>query len=177
MISLRGQWVEVDAEKLKEALSHWKNVEADFKKEGISFIEGIRLLAGANKELVSDDNDVDTEQQWAYVNAGDWIKDILLQLREPARIGGQLSVNLLNATLRPYQMEGVKWLHFLTELGLGACLADDMGLGKTIQVISLLLIKKQKRPRVEAPSILILPASLLSNWKEELQRFAPSLNV
>ncbi|MEE9452124.1 MAG: DEAD/DEAH box helicase, partial [Gammaproteobacteria bacterium] len=59
----------------------------------------------------------------------------------------------------------------------GACLADDMGLGKTIQVITLLLIKKQQAKKNKRPSLLILPASLLSNWKAELQAFAPSLKA
>jgi non-specific serine/threonine protein kinase len=64
----------------------------------------------------------------------------------------------------------------LSELGLGACLADDMGLGKTIQVISLLLAQKG-RPGKSIPSLLVLPASLLSNWKSELERFAPALAI
>ena len=69
----------------------------------------------------------------------------------------------------------MNWLDLLTELGLGACLADDMGLGKTIQVISLLLIQKKKQ--LNKPSLLVLPASLLGNWKSEIQRFAPTLNA
>ena len=104
----------------------------------------------------------------------------------------------LRATLRPYQSEGVRWLWFMTRLGLGACLADDMGLGKTIQVIDLLLHLKReseaaparcepgaKRKAVTAPvrrgsvatSLLVVPASLIGNWKQELERFAPSLRV
>ena len=72
-------------------------------------------------------------------------------------------------------MLGLRWLGFLTRLGLGACLADDMGLGKTIQVIALLLlVKREARAK---PSLLVLPASLLANWKAELDRFAPSLRA
>jgi non-specific serine/threonine protein kinase len=78
----------------------------------------------------------------------------------------------LRATLRPYQQVGVNWLWFLSELGLGACLADDMGLGKTVQVLALLLAQGER-----GPSLLVLPASLLANWKSELQRFAPSLTA
>jgi len=89
----------------------------------------------------------------------------------------------LHATLRPYQRQGAHWLWFMNRLGLGACLADDMGLGKTIQVISLLLVLKRRRgqttpaPDDDGPSLLIVPASLIANWKTEIQRFAPSLSV
>jgi non-specific serine/threonine protein kinase len=65
----------------------------------------------------------------------------------------------------------------LTRLGLGACLADDMGLGKTIQVISLLLVSRKQAGSPRKPSLLVLPASLLANWKAELDRFAPSLTT
>jgi non-specific serine/threonine protein kinase len=81
----------------------------------------------------------------------------------------------LLATLRPYQQVGVRWLHLLSRLRLGACLADDMGLGKTLQVIALLLVLKQREG--PAPSLLVAPASLLANWADEVARFAPSLRV
>ncbi|MEK9146278.1 MAG: SNF2-related protein, partial [Elusimicrobiota bacterium] len=76
--------------------------------------------------------------------------------------------------MRPYQETGVQWLRFLSKLGLGACLADDMGLGKTIQVISLLLLMKKEGGK-DAPTLLVLPASLLTNWKSEMEKFAPAL--
>ena len=80
--------------------------------------------------------------------------------------------------MRPYQVDGVRWLWFLTELGLGACLADDMGLGKTIQVIDLLLQRKARPVSTgRRPALLIVPASLLGNWRQELARFAPTLKV
>src|SRR5262249_26300697 len=80
--------------------------------------------------------------------------------------------------LRHYQADGVRWLWFMTELGLGACLADDMGLGKTIQVIDLLLARKRAAgSAARPPSLLIVPASLLGNWKKELARFGPSLRA
>jgi non-specific serine/threonine protein kinase len=81
--------------------------------------------------------------------------------------------------LRPYQETGAKWLWLLSRLGLGACLADDMGLGKTIQVIALLLVRKKERAIGGAtrPALLVLPASLLANWKAEMQKFAPTLTA
>ncbi|MET8758467.1 DEAD/DEAH box helicase [Lentzea sp. NPDC004782] len=77
----------------------------------------------------------------------------------------------LNATLRDYQLHGLRWLAHLTSLGLGACLADDMGLGKTVTLIALHLHRDQE------PTLVVCPASLLGNWERELRRFAPGTRV
>ena len=77
----------------------------------------------------------------------------------------------LNGTLRNYQVIGVNYLLSLSEMNFGGILADEMGLGKTIQVIAFLLYKKNKR------SLVVTPTSLIYNWKEEFEKFAPSLNV
>ncbi len=76
--------------------------------------------------------------------------------------------------LRPYQRQGLGWLHFLRELGLGGCLADDMGLGKTVQVLALL---QEVHRQADRPSLLVVPRSLLDNWMREAARFAPKLRV
>ncbi|AQR97262.1 DEAD/DEAH box helicase [Clostridium saccharoperbutylacetonicum] len=73
--------------------------------------------------------------------------------------------------LREYQMRGFKWFKTISELGFGGILADEMGLGKTIQTIAFLLSEKSKR------SLIVCPTSLIYNWKEEFQKFAPSLNI
>ena len=78
----------------------------------------------------------------------------------------------LQATLRDYQLEGFRWMVRLDSWGAGACLADDMGLGKTIQTIALLLYKAK-----QGPSLVVAPTSVVSNWKNELSRFAPTLRV
>ena len=83
-------------------------------------------------------------------------------------------------TLRQYQKEGLGWLVFLEKMGLGGCLADDMGLGKTIQVLAMLL-RRQQKVAAEGlghhPSMVVVPKSLIFNWMEEAQRFAPQLKV
>jgi len=79
-----------------------------------------------------------------------------------------------HGTLREYQREGLGWLHFLRQFGLGGCLADDMGLGKTVQVLALL---DARRVQGHRPSIIVVPRSLVFNWMREAERFAPSLRV
>ncbi|MDP3540132.1 MAG: DEAD/DEAH box helicase [Azonexus sp.] len=78
--------------------------------------------------------------------------------------------------LRPYQREGLAWLQFLREQNLSGILADDMGLGKTAQTLAHLLLEKEGG-RLDKPALIVLPTSLIFNWKNEAARFAPSLTV
>lgn len=82
-----------------------------------------------------------------------------------------------HGTLRHYQSEGLGWLYFLREFGLGGVLADDMGLGKTVQVLALLdSLRSEGRP-VATTSIIVVPRSLVFNWMREAERFTPELRV
>ncbi len=82
----------------------------------------------------------------------------------------------LLAELRPYQQQGLDWLQFLREHRLGGILADDMGLGKTVQTLAHLLYEKEQG-RMDRPSLVIAPTSLMANWQREAQRFAPDLRT
>ncbi|MDB5982749.1 MAG: helicase/SNF2 protein, partial [Pseudomonas sp.] len=82
----------------------------------------------------------------------------------------------LNATLRPYQLEGLSWMQSLRELEVGGILADDMGLGKTLQTLAHLLVEKQAG-RLDRPSLAVMPTSLIPNWMDEAERFTPQLKV
>ncbi len=174
LVLLKGQWVEVDHDKLAEALDHWKKVE-QHAGDGLSFVEGMRLLAGAPMDLTGDADDDEEGREWSFVHAGKWLGELLDGLRSPEGLAKVKPGSELKATLRKYQEVGVGWLGFLSRLGLGACLADDMGLGKTVQVLALLVALKKKRGI--KPSLLVVPASLLANWKSEMQRFTPSLRA
>ena len=174
LVLVKGQWVEVDREKLREAIGHWEKLQEQAEDGRISFVEGMRLLAGASADL-SEEDATDEERGWAHVTAGEAMREILQGMRDPAGLTGAKADKALRGDLRPYQQHGVAWLHFVTGLGLGACLADDMGLGKTIQVLALLL---RTRPGVAgAPALLVVPASLLGNWRREAAHFAPSLKL
>jgi superfamily II DNA or RNA helicase len=78
------------------------------------------------------------------------------------------------ATLRPYQQEGLGWLQFLRRHRLGGILADDMGLGKTVQTLAHLTLEKEQG-RLRKPSLIVAPVSVIGNWQQEISRFAPQL--
>ena len=177
LVLLKGQWVEVDRDKLREAIAHWEALRQQARDGQISFVEGMRLLAGASVDLQHEEQ-AEEERSWVHVAAGEAMREILAQLRQPGALDGVDTSAGLQGTLRPYQRQGVAWLRFVTQLGLGACLADDMGLGKTIQVLALLLcLRHEAAARQRAPSLLVIPASLLGNWRSEAARFAPSLQL
>lgn len=169
LVRLKGQWVEVDREKLTEMLEHWDRAAGT----GLTLNEAMRMLAGFRE--VGGEGILDGAPEgggdWLSVSAGGRLKSLLDELRCP---GEREPPKALKATLRPYQKAGYQWLSLLSGLGLGACLADDMGLGKTIQVIALLTAaRSKKRP----PSLLVVPASLVGNWKAEFEKFAPTLKI
>jgi non-specific serine/threonine protein kinase len=171
---LKGRWVEVDAERLDELLRRWKAAKRS-ASDGLSFVEAMRLLSGAEVDGAEDGHPA-VDPEWVGIQPGAWLGETLAALRgEVAGESADPGAALLT-DLRPYQREGVRWLWTLIRLGLGGCLADDMGLGKTIQVLALLLLLKRSRA-LPGPHLLVVPASLLANWQAEAKRFAPSLRV
>ncbi|CAH2605474.1 ATP-dependent helicase (plasmid) [Rhodovastum atsumiense] len=171
---LRGQWVEVDRTRLDRTLRQFRAAEELARAQGLPFAEAMRLLAGADVTQDKTDGGV---TEWSHVTAGPWLAEALQALRTPDGTGVDPGP-ALHGTLRPYQKAGVQWLHLLSGLGLGACLADDMGLGKTIQVLALLLVQRQKANGTALPPcLLVAPASLLANWGAEIARFAPGLKA
>jgi len=203
---IRGQWVEIDRERLGRMMERFRAVEQRAAQDGISFAAALRMFAGAD---VASDGSESADPDWSGVVAGPWLAETLKALRSPEGLARVEPGSALRGTLRPYQQVGVRWLHLLSRLGLGACLADDMGLGKTIQVLSLLLVQQTEtrmsadgfygapascRPPAESaienspgaggtpalhtqPNLLVAPASLLANWVAEIERFAPALKT
>jgi non-specific serine/threonine protein kinase len=190
---VKGRWVEIDREKLGAVLAHWRIAEQEARR-GLSFLEGMRLIAGASR-VDEAGHTAGDRAAWSRVEAGPWLTSVLEGLRSPEGLAAADPGGALHAELRPYQQVGVRWLFWLHSIGLGGCLADDMGLGKTIQVLAfLLLVAREKHTRDAAspataggrsrakagarpPSLLVVPASLLANWMSEAARFAPSLAI
>ncbi|MCB0411981.1 MAG: DEAD/DEAH box helicase, partial [Bdellovibrionales bacterium] len=173
LVFFKGQWVEVDQEKLGEILANWKTATRSVG-DGLSFGEAMRLLSGVEGGIAG--APVDGEQSFTRVVPGKWLSETLDEIRNPEidlKVDQVLKSNL-QTDLRPYQKQGVAWLYHLNQMRLGGILADDMGLGKTIQVLSLLLLRRHLTGG-DFKSLLVVPASLIGNWKAELSRFAPSL--
>jgi len=174
---VRGQWVELDRERLQATIERFREVERTAKQNGLAFGEAMRLLAGADAAAgIADDADAANRAEWAQVVAGPWLAETLKGCA--ARRAWRKSNPAMRcmACCGP-TTGGVRWLYLLAKLGLGACLADDMGLGKTIQVLALLLVLKRQDGAGSQPSLLVAPASLLANWAAEIERFAPGLKA
>ena len=173
---IRGRWIEVDRAKLGRMLDEFRAVEKLANENGLGFAEAMRLLAGT--KLASDELLDAAAPDWSRVVAGPWLANTLEGLRRPDALARVDPGDALKATLRPYQQTGVRWLHLLSELGLGACLADDMGLGKTMQVLALMLVLSERNAeKRRRSSLIVAPASLVANWESEIARFAPSLRT
>ncbi|MQS01493.1 DEAD/DEAH box helicase, partial [Streptomyces alkaliterrae] len=160
VVRLRGEWVLVDAESARTA--------RDREAGPLTAIEALAVaLTGYAR--------IGAEQ--VPVAATAWLLALRARLADPD--GGAEPVRqpaALAATLRDYQLRGLRWLDRMTSLGLGGCLADDMGLGKTVQLIALHLLRQEHKDSA-GPTLVVCPASLMGNWQREIGRFAPGTAV
>ena len=116
------------------------------------------------------------EQARCRVRGGESAMQLAQRIRDAGQVKAVPQPSGFGLTLRPYQLEGLAWLQYLREQQLGGILADDMGLGKTAQTLAHLLTEKQAG-RLDRPSLIVMPTSLVFNWQREVQRFAPALQV
>jgi superfamily II DNA or RNA helicase len=114
-------------------------------------------------------------QRWRFAGV-EAVTRLAHELQHGAGIQPAAAPTGFALTLRPYQLEGLAWLQYLREHGLAGILADDMGLGKTAQTLAHLLLEKESG-RLDRPCLVVLPTSLIFNWKREAERFAPDLRV
>ncbi|WP_276622086.1 DEAD/DEAH box helicase [Sharpea azabuensis] len=161
LIFMKGQWVEVNHQKLQELLQKMEHYDGT-----------ITLKEALTKDFVKDiDDDPDNGIE---ITNGKWLRNMMQEMRQPRHIQKLSLPEDFDATLRHYQQEGYNWLNIMYTFGFGACLADDMGLGKTIQVIAFL--EKLREEDADAKCLLVVPASLLGNWESEMRKFAPDLH-
>ena len=168
LIKVRGQWVELRPEEIEKAIAFFQK-----KRRNGNMTLGEALRSGLGQETSEVGLPV-TE-----IEGDGWITDLLGQLSGNAKISTIQTPSTFHGKLRPYQVKGVSWLSFLTQFGLGSCLADDMGLGKTVMLITLLLHDRESSngSSQHSPALLICPMSIVGNWQREVQRFAPSLKI
>ena len=164
---IKGKWVEINHKKLKEALLAYEQARKLIGRNDMTLLEAMRLQLNPAEML-----GLENKAQVVEVTNGQWLNTVISRLTQPESLETVTSGENFNANLRPYQEKGLAWLHYMKTLGLGACLADDMGLGKTIQVIALL---NYIRSRKKEKTLLVIPASLIGNWTDEINKFAPSL--
>ncbi|MFK3983343.1 DEAD/DEAH box helicase [Micromonospora sp. NPDC050397] len=157
---LRGRWVLVDPEIARRA-----------RQRSLPPMNPVAALAAALTGTV----DVDGRQ--VAVGSTGWLDELRRRVADPDGGSEVLAApDGLAATLRDYQLRGLRWLVRMTSLGLGACLADDMGLGKTVTLIALHL-HRQREAATAGATLVVCPASLLGNWEREVRRFAPGVAV
>ena len=172
LIRFRGEWIRLDREKLEKLLNSWRQATR-MAAGGIPLLAGLRWLLGKRSTALPDipPPEDDGMRSIAAPALQEALQQLSISHQEP-----QLPEKLANI-LRPYQKDGVRFLLGVTEAGFGACLADDMGLGKTLQVIAWLAHLHATGALEERAALIVAPASLLTNWQEELRRFAPQLNT
>jgi SNF2 family DNA or RNA helicase len=163
---IKNRWVEIDHGKLKEILLAYERAQSLSNEGEMGLIDAMRLQLNAGKLFTVSSNTNEFE-----ISNGTWLQTVLSNLIRPDSLPAITCGSSFNAELRAYQTIGLNWLGYMRSLGLGACLADDMGLGKTVQIIALL---NHLRSSV-GKALIVIPASLIGNWMNELKRFAPQL--
>lgn len=170
----------IEAMKRGDRFYRTKKVYLDLEDPGIvnflNLLEDLGLENIKDNEVYIDKSKVLYIQEklkdrnLSFIKGGNVLQEIVEKLLNK-EFKRKLVPKALNAELRPYQKEGFKWINEITDLGFGGVLADDMGLGKTLQIIAFLLSQKKSK------SIVVVPTSVIYNWMDEFEKFAPSIMV
>ena len=185
LVKVNGRWVEIRPEDVQAAIKFIReNPGGD-----IRIAEALRMAYASDLRQ--------TGIPVVGLDATGWMQAFLNSESAARQFEIVQAPSTFHGTLRPYQVRGVSWLAFQEHLGFGVCLADDMGLGKTVQLLALLAYERelaagrigingmpleagqpQQAPiRVVAPTLLVVPMSVVGNWIHETARFCPSLRV
>lgn len=170
----------IEAMKKGDRFYRTKKVYLDLEDPGIvnflNLLEDLGLENIKDNEVYIDKSKVLYIQEklkdrtLSFIKGGNVLQEIVGKLLNK-EFKRKLVPKALNAELRPYQKEGFKWTNEITDLGFGGILADDMGLGKTLQIIAFLLSQKKSK------SIVVVPTSVIYNWMDEFEKFAPSIRI
>nr|WP_283690708.1 DEAD/DEAH box helicase [Clostridium perfringens] len=170
----------IEAMKKGDRFYRTKNVYLDLEDPGIvnflNLLDDLGLENIKDNEVYIDKNKVLYIQEklkdrnLSFIKGGNVLQEIVGKLLNK-EFKRKLVPKALNAELRPYQKEGFKWINEIIDLGFGGVLADDMGLGKTLQIIAFLLSQKKSK------SIVVVPTSVIYNWMDEFEKFAPSIKI
>ena len=159
LVAVRGRWLRIDEETRAATLEFTKRVA-----EGNQSTADVLELAATADEV-----DVDAVSGWVgRALAGEFKPTPAEKVKTPKTI---------TATLRHYQEDGLAWLAWLEANELGGILADDMGLGKTAQALAIIAHDLAGRKKPKAPTLVVAPTSVVSNWLREAEQFAPKLRV
>lgn len=170
----------IEAMKKGDRFYRTKKVYLDLEDPGIvnflNLLDDLGLENIKDNEVYIDKNKVLYIQEklkdrnLSFIKGGNVLQEIVGKLLNK-EFKRKLVPKALNAELRPYQKEGFKWINEIIDLGFGGVLADDMGLGKTLQIIAFLLSQKKSK------SIVVVPTSVIYNWMDEFEKFAPSIKI
>ncbi len=167
LLLVKGKWVPVDLTSISITLEKLKQARELAESESISFSDAMRLLMGKSVDSIA------SGLTGVEVSCGEWLQSVFKKMTDPSLIRETIPSQSLKAQLRHYQQQGLNWLSFMQSLGFGVLLADDMGLGKTVQILAHL----QKLKNQGRTSLVVVPASLLENWRIEVRKFTPDLKI
>ena len=159
LVAVRGRWMRIDEQTRAATLAFAKRVA----KGGASTAEVLELAATADE--------VDTAA------ATGWVAKALAGEFKPTPAEQVAMPKSFTAMMRHYQLDGLAWLSWLETNGLGGILADDMGLGKTLQALAIIAHDLESADPPTAPTLVVAPTSVASNWVREAERFAPELRA
>ncbi|MDD4734333.1 MAG: DEAD/DEAH box helicase [Bacilli bacterium] len=163
---IKGKWVEVNHDKLNQVIKALEEAKDKINVDDLTIIDALRLELNPDKLITAEHKGL------IEITNGEYLDNVLNDLIFPEKIKEQtIPAKNFKANLRLYQQNGLNWLEYMKQLKLGSCLADDMGLGKTIQILAFL------SNRLEEKTLLIVPASLITNWIKEFNKFLPNINV
>ncbi|MBB3113600.1 SNF2 family DNA or RNA helicase [Paenibacillus phyllosphaerae] len=173
LTQIGGEWVHLDPDDV-DRIRRW--LKKNGGKHGFTMRDVLEMHLRGSAELEPEREDQEALE--AEVELSEHLAAWIGKLSETSELPLITKPEGFLGELRPYQLQGVSWLAFLRQFGIGGCLADDMGLGKTIQFTAYLQHVIEKSGNVKlGPSLLICPTSVIGNWEKELEKFAPSLRV